>query len=64
VCPHPVLDETEGQLVLGDFEQFHELSLIRGEAAHVLHKLGVFGEAVAAMSQFAHFLFLVTCGPC
>ena len=32
-----------------------ELPLIRGEAAHVLHKLGVFGEAVAARSQFAHF---------
>ena len=64
VCPHPVLDEAEGQLVLGNLEQFHGLPLIRGKAAHVLHKLGVFGEAVAAMSQFAHFLFLVTCGPC
>ena len=32
VCPHPLLDELECPLVLGDLEQLHVLSLRRGEA--------------------------------
>ena len=62
VCPHPFLDELEGPLVLGDLEQLHGSSLVRGEATylpdHVLHKLGVFGEtpAAAPVPRLAHVL--------
>ena len=62
MCPHPSLDELEGPLVLGDLEQLHGSSLVRGEATylpdHVLHKLGVFGEtpAAAPVPRLAHVL--------
>ena len=62
MCPHPFLDELEGPLVLGDLEQHHGSSLVRGEATHlpdhVPHKLGVFGEtaAAAAVPRLAHVL--------
>ena len=47
---YPLLDELEGPLVLGDLEQLHGSSLVRGEATHlpdhVPHELGVFGETL------------------
>ena len=50
VCPHPLLDELECPLVLGDLEQLHGSSLVRGEATHlpdhVPHELGVFRETL------------------
>lgn len=58
----PSLDELEGPLVLGDLEQLHGSSLVRGEATHlpdhVPHEFGVFGEtpAVAAVPRLAHVL--------
>ena len=62
VCPHPLLDELECPLVLGDLEQLHVLSLRRGEAPrlpdHVPYELGVLGEAptAAAVPRIAHVL--------
>ena len=59
---YPFLDELEGPLVLGDLEQLHGSSLVRGEATHlpdhVPHELGVFGEtpAAAAVPRLAHVL--------
>lgn len=47
---YPFLDELEGPLVLGDLEQLHGSSLVRGEATHlpdhVPHELGVFRETL------------------
>lgn len=47
---YPFLDELEGPLVLGDLEQLHGSSLVRGEATHlpdhVPHEFGVFGETL------------------
>ena len=62
VCPHPLVDELECPLVLGDLEQLHVLSLRRGEAArlpdHVPYELGVFVEAptAAAVPRPTHVL--------
>lgn len=47
---YPFLDEFEGTLVPGHFQQLHRTPLIRGEtthlADHVTHKLGVFGQTL------------------
>ena len=58
----PSLDELEGPLVLGDLEQLHGSSLVRGKATylpdHVPHDLGVFGETpvAAPVPRLAHVL--------
>lgn len=48
VSSHPFLDEFEGTLVPGHFQQLHSTPLIGGEtthlADHVTHKLSVFGQ--------------------
>ena len=54
---YPFLDELEGPLVLGDLEQLHGASLVRGEATHlpdhVPHELGVFGETLREAGESA-----------
>lgn len=66
---HPLPDEPESPLVLGDVEQLHGAALTGAEAAHPLdhvqHELGVLGQALAAVGgpPLAHVLGQ-PCGPC
>lgn len=67
VCPHPFLDKFLGPLVLRDLEQQHDTLLIGDRAAnlldHVLHELGVFGEAPVRQLCLSLPMFLVTLQP-
>lgn len=49
---HPLLDELEGSLVLGHFQQLHGSPLIRSKPTHftdhIPHKLGVFGQTLGS----------------
>lgn len=58
VCPHPLLDELEGALVLGDLEQHHGTPLVLGKATHlsdyVSREFCVLSEAPVAVARPWH----------